>query len=93
MPPPEIDLPDPDSFTLTTVDNWGTGYCADGLVTNTDTSPWTWEVRSANVAGTIDNIWNADVVVDGAEHVFTGLDWNATLAPGASATFGFCASL
>ena len=45
------------------------------------------------MARAIYDAWNTDWYEDGAEVVFTGLSWNATVAPGASQTFGFCANL
>ena len=49
-----------------------------------------WTVR-ALADGTINNIWNAVATVDGADWVFAGVEWNASLEPGAQASFGLCA--
>jgi cellulase/cellobiase CelA1 len=38
---------------------------------------------------TVTEIWNASVSQSGAAVTMTSLSWNATLAPGASANFGF----
>ena len=40
----------------------------------------------------ITSIWNAEYEVDGEDHVFTGVGWNAELAAFGSTTFGFCGS-
>ncbi|MEQ1501015.1 MAG: DUF1588 domain-containing protein [Myxococcota bacterium] len=85
VPPGELTL------ALDVVDDWGAGYCADGTVTNGAPDPVVWQVRSP-VDGTITNIWNATVAVDGSEFVFDGVDWNRELQPGGVATFGFCAT-
>ncbi|TNE86843.1 MAG: DUF1588 domain-containing protein [Deltaproteobacteria bacterium] len=89
--PPDVETPPPDAFTLTISDDWGAGFCAEATVTNTTESAWTWEIRES-ADGTVNNIWNAEVVADGADWVFTGVEWNAVLEPGASASFGFCAT-
>jgi len=89
----EGDLPDGDSaddFELTVNNDWGTGYCAEGVVTNNTSADLTWEVRADDV-GTITSAWNATYVMDGPDAVFVGVDWNGTIVPGASASFGFCA--
>ena len=76
-------------FTLVDTSTWPGGFCADGAVTNTTSELVIWEVR-AEVIGEITSIWNAEYTVDGAEHVFTGVEWNAELAGYGSTTFGFC---
>lgn len=89
--PGEVEVPPGElGFVLTVASDWGAGYCADGAVTNGSTEPVTWEVR-ATPDGTINNIWDAVVVDDGGDWVFGGASHNAELAPGATATFGFCA--
>ena len=76
-------------FALTEVSTWASGFCSDGTVTNTTSEPVVWEVRG-DVSGTITSIWNANVEVDGDEHVFTGVEWNAEIPGFGSTTFGFC---
>ena len=76
-------------FTLIESTTWTTGFCSDGTVTNTTDEAVVWEVR-AEVAGTITSIWNAEYTIDGDEHVFTGVGWNAELPAFGSTTFGFC---
>lgn len=76
-------------FSLVETTTWVSGFCADGTVTNTTAEPVVWEVRE-EISGTITSIWNAEYVLDGDEHVFTGVEWNAELAPFGSTTFGFC---
>jgi hypothetical protein len=89
--PEEPSLPEEGlTFALTVVDDWGTGYCADGEVTNGSDAPAVWTVRSPQ-DGAINNIWNAVVTLDGGDFVFSGVEWNAEIAPGGVASFGFCA--
>lgn len=70
--------------------DWGTGWCADVTVTNIGTGAALWTSR-VPVDGTIDTIWSAEVVTDGAEWVFNGEPWNRSLEPGEHTSFGFCA--
>ena len=89
--PEDPELPEGDvAFVVTTVDDWGAGHCIDGLVTNNSAETVVWVVRSP-ADGTVNNIWNAVVSVDGADWVFSGVDWNASLEPGGQASFGLCA--
>ncbi|MFO0747305.1 MAG: DUF1588 domain-containing protein [Myxococcota bacterium] len=90
---------DPTPIGSVTVDvqetsRWNEGYCMQVTVTNVGQAPSGWSVERA-VDGTINNLWSAVATpVPGSDHqVFTGLEWNATLGPGGSTTFGFCAAL
>ena len=76
--------------TDVTLDDWGTGYCADIIVTNGTSAAVDWEVV-LGFDGTIDNVWNA-VITDlgGAQYSFVGDTWNANLEAGASTSFGLC---
>ena len=78
-------------FTLVEVSTWASGFCMDGTVTNTTADPVVWEAR-AEITGTLTSIWSAEYTVDGDEHVFTGVEWNAELPGFGSTTFGFCGS-
>ncbi|MGZ8218613.1 cellulase family glycosylhydrolase [Methylomagnum sp.] len=86
QPPTEQTLP----AKVTVSSDWGTGYCAEVAVANTLAGPVKW--RTAFTAqGGINNLWNAAHTQTGDQVAATGLGWNGTLAPGASAQFGFCA--
>jgi hypothetical protein len=76
-------------FTLIESSTWATGFCMDATVTNTTDAPIVWETR-AEISGTITSIWSAEYTLDGDEHVFTGVSWNAELGAFGSTTFGFC---
>lgn len=75
---------------VSTDNDWGSGYCNRVQVTNTGGSSGAWAI-TLNVAGTVNNLWNATWSQSGATLRASGVEWNRTLAPGASAEFGFCA--
>ncbi len=101
--PPDIEAPPPDpepdpgpvgeiAFELVEQSRWAQGYCADGVVRNPGPEAVVWSV-TIEVEGTINNIWNAQRSADNGRVTFTGDDWNAEVAPGGEARFGFCAEL
>ncbi|MCX4244856.1 cellulose binding domain-containing protein [Paraliomyxa miuraensis] len=65
------------------------GQCDDVFVTNISAMSVTWEVELP-LPGTIDQVWNAEVVEMPGSGVFTGVAFNATIDPGAQAMFGYC---
>ena len=75
-------------------DNWGSGYCSTVTVTNISTENVFWEV-TIEVPGNLGTPWNATIVSygNGDDVTFAGVSWNAELAPGGAAEFGFCAEL
>jgi PelA/Pel-15E family pectate lyase len=77
------------SYTIT--NNWGAGYTGEITVTNnTNQAVSNWSVNWKD-AGTISNVWNANL--SGANpYTATSMSWNGTLAPNASASFGFQAA-
>jgi len=98
-PPPEPDPePDPEpvpvgdaDFEIQVTSDWGSGYCADGVVSN----PWgqaiTWEV-TFELEGRISSLWGAEYDVRGNTVTARGVSWNRELAPRGAASFGFCAT-
>ncbi|MEV4754723.1 PQQ-dependent sugar dehydrogenase [Micromonospora sp. NPDC049559] len=73
---------------------WGTGFSTTMTLTNTGTSPingWAvnWTFAGSQTAG---NWWNAVGEQQGAAVTARNAAWNATIAPGGSATFGFLGS-
>ncbi|MEV6304933.1 glycoside hydrolase family 3 N-terminal domain-containing protein [Actinoplanes sp. NPDC051861] len=74
-----------------TSNDWSTGFTATVAVTNTGTTavnPWT--LRWTFTAGqTVTQSWSARVTQSGTAVTAVGESWNASLAPGASASFGF----
>lgn len=77
------------AFTKTST--WDNGYQAQYTITNGGTTTlngWTvaFDLPSGTTAGTY---WDATLVQSGAHYAFTNREYNGTLAPGASASFGF----
>ena len=85
-PPATLQLP----ARLIVRSDWGTGYCTDVSVTNPSANTVTWKT-SFTIQGRINNLWNAIHTQSGDQVVASGASWNARLAPGATASFGFCA--
>jgi hypothetical protein len=71
--------------------SWATGYCDTVKVTNTGTAPVDWTAHIP-ADGTITQVWSATQTTAGSDWVFSGVDFNRTLPPAATASFGFCAS-
>lgn len=73
---------------------WSGGFVANVTLTNTATtalSGWTLEF-SLPGDGTVANSWNATITQSGQTVTATNLVYNATIAPGAYASFGFQAT-
>ncbi len=78
--------------TYTVTNNWGSGFTGEIKVTN-DTSSIVnnWSVSWQESGVTVTNAWNA--TLSGSNpYTATALSWNGTLAPKASASFGFQAN-
>jgi aryl-phospho-beta-D-glucosidase BglC (GH1 family) len=79
------------SATFTLVNDWGSGFQGQIVVKN-DQQPsaiqsWTLQF---DMPYSIDSIWNASIVSHlGSRYTVKAADWNQTLTPGATATFGF----
>ncbi|MFD4659420.1 glycoside hydrolase family 9 protein [Kitasatospora sp. NPDC058444] len=74
--------------------SWGDGFTATVTVRNTGTSPVSGWTLGWNFAGDqrISTAWNATVTQSGSEVTARDAGWNGTLAPGATAGFGFQAT-
>ncbi|WP_030708157.1 glycosyl hydrolase family 18 protein [Streptomyces sp. NRRL F-2580] len=77
--------------TYTKVSDWGTGFEGKWVVKNTGTTTLTsWTVEWDYPAGTsVTSAWDATVTGSGTHWTAKNVGWNGTLAPGASAGFGF----
>ncbi|TDB96996.1 glycoside hydrolase family 18 chitinase [Actinomadura sp. 7K534] len=77
--------------SCTKTQDWGTGFEGSCTVTNgTDAALNGWTVEVDLPSGTaITTAWNATRTVSGDHYTFTNPGWNATLAAGASTSFGF----
>ena len=73
---------------------WNTGFHVEVAVTNTGPTPvngWSLAWTFAN-GQQVTNAWNATVTQQGAAVTARNANWNATIAPGATTSFGFLAS-
>jgi len=92
----EFNAPDEDppgegvEVELVTQSDWGAGYCADGIVTNTSAQPVAWQVQ-ISVEGRIRDFWNGRYTDLGERIEVSGADWNNQLGGGEQTAFGFCA--
>ncbi|MEC4575279.1 glycosyl hydrolase family 18 protein [Streptomyces virginiae] len=77
--------------TYTKVSDWGSGFEGKWVVKNTGTTTLSsWTVEWDYPAGTsVTSAWDATVTGSGTHWTAKNLGWNGTLAPGASASFGF----
>ena len=70
--------------------SWSNGFTGSVRITNTSTTPLTWNLRFSFASGQqVTQGWSATWAQTGAVVTASGLSWNATLAPGASADIGF----
>lgn len=74
--------------------DWGSGWEGKYTITNGGTATITsWRVEFDLPAGTTPgSFWDALLTSSGNHHTFANREYNGTLAPGASASFGFLAS-
>lgn len=79
------------SASVAKSNDWGSGYCANVNVTNGSSSTQTWRVQFT-IEGTIYTLWNAVWQQSGSSLTASGVSWNATLPPGGTAQFGYCAN-
>ncbi|MFP6639160.1 MAG: lytic polysaccharide monooxygenase, partial [Myxococcota bacterium] len=98
---PSIPAPGMDALSVSVdlYDDWGSGACGEGVVTNSGSSSSIWEVN-VDLIGSVTNYWNSEMRYsthpncEGSEMPHSwrvvGAPWNRTLEPGASTTFGFC---
>jgi hypothetical protein len=87
-PSPPTDLAITDHVDST----WAMGSCHTVTVTNEGTTPTTWRI-TLTISGTLSQNWSSVASAQGNQVTFSGADFNATIAPGESANFGYCVSL
>ncbi|GGQ25810.1 chitinase [Streptomyces virginiae] len=77
--------------TYTKVSDWGSGFEGKWVVKNTGTTTLSsWTVEWDYPPGTsVTSAWDATVTGSGTHWTAKNVGWNGTLAPGASASFGF----
>jgi endoglucanase len=80
-----------ETATFAVQSSWNNGYQAQVTVNNNTSSQiTTWKVELTLPAGTtITQSWNAAQAASGNTYTFTPVNWNATIAAGASTSFGF----
>lgn len=73
--------------------DWGSGWEGKYTITNGGTATISsWRVEFDLPAGTtLGSYWDALLTSSGNHHTFTNREYNGSLAPGASASFGFLA--
>ena len=84
--------PTPASAITTQVDRlstWEQGQCEQVTVRNDSRHAVLWKTTRP-LDGTISQLWNAVMTSTDLGSEFRGVSWNATLAPGTSAHFGYC---
>ena len=72
-----------------TINSWGSGYQVSFKISNSTGSNvdgWTLKVNKNQV--NLDSCWNVNVTTSGDYYVITPVDWNKTIANGASIEFG-----
>ena len=81
----------PATASFTKSSDWGSGFEGRYTITNGTTSAIQgWQLAFDLPAGhSISSFWDASMSRSGQRFTFTNLSWNATIAPGASAGFGF----
>lgn len=81
----------PATATFVKSSDWGSGFEGRYTVTNgTTSSIQGWQVAFDLPAGhSISSFWDAAMTRSGQRFTFTNVGWNGTIAPGASASFGF----
>ena len=74
--------------------DWGSGFGGGYTITNGMSVPLTsWKVVfTLPATEKITSLWDGQLTTTGTTYTVTNLSWNAPLAPGASATFGFNAT-
>ncbi|MEE1927498.1 glycoside hydrolase family 18 chitinase [Streptomyces sp. TRM 70351] len=77
--------------TFTKTSDWGTGFGGQWTIKNTGTTAingWTleWDFPAGTTVG---SFWDANVTSSGGRYTAKDRGWNATIAPGGTASFGF----
>ncbi|WP_433209300.1 cellulose binding domain-containing protein [Dactylosporangium sp. CS-047395] len=71
---------------------WSNGYTGQYTIDNGTSAPLTWRVEFDLPAGTtVANSWGAQLTRTGDHYVAVGAAWNATVAAGGNANFGWVA--
>ena len=89
----------PFSVIVSFTEDWGSGACGEGVVTNNSSVSRPWEI-TVDLPGYVTNYWNSEISYltnpyhEGSAMAHSwrvvGGEWNKLLEPAASTTFGFC---
>lgn len=71
-------------------DDWGSGYCANAVVSTNSATPVDWRV-TFTIDGRLRELWNATYTLIGNQLTAEGLSWNDLVRREQPVTFGFCA--
>lgn len=83
----------PISVTFKVVSDWQTGFTGSMTITNNGSTAVNGWKLEFDFAPSIDSVWNAKVLSKVGSHYTLGdMGYNASIAPGASTSFGFNAS-
>lgn len=69
--------------------NWGSGYQGRFTISAGSTALTGWRLEFDLAGATLGSFWDASATSSGNHHTFTNRDYNGTVAPGASTSFGF----
>jgi len=74
--------------------DWGSGFCADVIVSNDTSISQDWNV-SFDAQGIITTLWNAQYTqdVNTLETKASGVSWNKTVGANQTRSFGYCANV
>jgi endo-1,4-beta-xylanase len=74
----------------TVAHEWPDGFTGDVTIDNLGAPVDGWQLTWSFTAGqTVSQLWNGSVTQSGAQVTVTNASWNATIATGASTSFGF----
>jgi len=79
------------SARLNVTTDWGSGYCADLIVSST-TAISTWSVSFSTPSAEIYTYWNFNRTGTPAAYGATPVGWNSQIPAGSSQSVGFCAN-
>lgn len=81
----------PATAVFTKTQDWGTGWEGRYVITNGTTSTINgWRIEIDVPAGVVvTSAWDAVMARNGDHYTFTNAGWNGSIAPGATASFGF----
>lgn len=81
---------DDEPLVLTVSDDWGSGFVAELVLTNTTSTTYNGWTAEFTLPVSITNIWNAEIVSqNGNRYVIRNASWNANVPASGTVSFGF----